>query len=280
MFVFGIKDRKNLVLMIPDKYSVMYYLCHSKNLFQVSLLSFHRMPAGHPLQLYYSRIYKTYDRVNRLFTFGLDTRWRRHTVECCLRQHPLRMLDLCCGTGDLAISIGQAAKGKVFITGFDLNPEMLGIARQKAQGLSSEKVEFLRGDAASMPFRNEEFDCITMGFGFRNLTFENPARDQNIKEISRVLKPGARLIILESARPENPLVAVLYRLYLKFFLVPLGGVLSGDWKAYRYLARSSAGYYSFGDLRSMLKAYQLDLKIEKKFLLGTVNLYMATKLGS
>lgn len=238
------------------------------------------MPPGHPLQLYYSRIYKTYDRVNRLFTFGLDARWRRHTVECCLRQHPYRILDLCCGTGDLAISIGQTATGKVFITGFDLNPEMLGIARQKARGLSSEKVEFLQGDAACMPFQNEEFDCITMGFGFRNLTFENPTREQNLKEISRVMKPGALLLILESARPESPLVALLYRFYLNFFLVPLGGILSGDWKAYRYLARSSAGFYSFGDLRSMLKAHHLELKIERKFLCGTVNLFMATKLGS
>jgi demethylmenaquinone methyltransferase/2-methoxy-6-polyprenyl-1,4-benzoquinol methylase len=232
---------------------------------------------SHPLQSYYSRIYKTYDLVNRLFTFGMDARWRRHTVEACLSSHPARILDLCCGTGDLAIGLSHASGSNVRITGFDLNPNMLDVARQKAVRLKAAKVEFIQGDAGSMPFLNGEFDCITVGFGFRNLTFENPGRDLYCSEISRIMKPGARLLILESARPENRLVAMFYRVYLKLFMVPLGGLVSGHLNAYRYLAGSSSGFYSFQTLGEMLENYGLSLKSERKYLFGSVNLLIATR---
>lgn len=233
-----------------------------------------------PLQSYYSRIYKTYDLVNRLFTFGLDRKWRRHTVDACLQNKPQKVLDLCCGTGDLAVSINRSAGNAIQVTGFDLNSEMLGIARQKAARYGINGIDFIPGNAGSLPFSDNEFDCITIGFGFRNLTFENPEKDQYISEISRVMKPGAILLILESARPDNKMIGFFYRLYLKLFLVPLGGLLSGDWKAYRYLADSSAGFYTYSDIYLMLNEHQLHLYDQKKFLFGTVNLLFVSKKGS
>ena len=235
------------------------------------------MTSGFPLQDYYSRIYKTYDLVNHLFTFGLDKKWRKHTVEACLKSNPERILDLCCGTGDLAIGLNNAAKSQVRITGFDLNSNMLDFARRKAFRFNATAVEFIQGDAGSMPFSDGEFDCITIGFGFRNLTFENPDRERHIREISRVMKPGARLLILESAKPPGRIVDFFYRLYLRLFLVPLGGLLSGDWNAYRYLSRSSADFYSFQTLRTMLEEHLLTLYPEKKYLFGSVNLLIAIK---
>jgi demethylmenaquinone methyltransferase/2-methoxy-6-polyprenyl-1,4-benzoquinol methylase len=254
----------------------------NKNFFPLSCQERGRgeVAAAYPLQSYYSRIYKTYDLVNRLFTFGLDKKWRRHAVEVCLESHPHRVLDLCCGTGDLAINISQAANNTVQITGFDLNREMLAIARQKASLLKTAAVDFIQGDAGSMPFKNNEFDCITIGFGFRNLTFENPNREQYLREINRIMKPGARLLILESAQPENRFVGFFYRLYLTLILVPLGGLLSGDWHAYRYLADSSACFYSYTALCKMLEDIHLSLQIHKKYLFGSVNLLIATKKGT
>lgn len=233
---------------------------------------------GHPLQTYYSGIYKTYDLVNRIFTFGLDGRWRRFTVRECLLSKPQRILDLCCGTGDMAILAGKNTPGQKRITGYDLNREMLAIARQKAerQGIA---VEFIEGDVINMPFLNEEFDSIMIGFGFRNLTWENPSRDQHLQEISRCMKPGAKFLILESARPKNRMIACFYTLYLKMVLIPVGGILSGDWNAYRYLAGSSAGFYSFDILQQLLEQYQLTLQLRKKFMFGSVNLLIATKSG-
>lgn len=238
------------------------------------------MNSGFPLQEYYSRIYKTYDLVNRLFTFGQDKKWRRQTIEACLKDNPEKILDLCCGTGDLALGIALAAKGPLGITGFDLNEKMLDVAKNKAKQLDVRSVDFLQGDAGSMPFASQEFDRITIGFGFRNLVWQNPNQSKHLEEMSRVLKPGAKLLILESAVPENALISFFYRLYLKLILVPLGGILSGNWKAYRYLAGSSSGFYDFSTLKSMMEPFKLYLQSEKKFLFGSVNLLIAIKKGT
>jgi demethylmenaquinone methyltransferase/2-methoxy-6-polyprenyl-1,4-benzoquinol methylase len=238
------------------------------------------MPPGFPLQDYYSRIYKTYDLVNRLFTFGQDRKWRRQTIEACLKDNPKKILDLCCGTGDLALGAAMAAKGSLEIIGFDLNASMLEVARSKAGKLGIRSVDFRQGDAGSMPFASQEFDRITIGFGFRNLIWQNPNQARHLEEISRVMKPGARLLILESAVPENAFVSFFYRVYLKLILVPLGGILSGDWKAYRYLAGSSSGFYDLPTLKSMMEPFKLILKKEKDYLFGSVNLLIATKKGT
>ena len=229
------------------------------------------------MQDYYSRIYRTYDLVNRLFTFGLDERWRRHAVQACLEGNPKEILDLCCGTGDLALRMARTAADNVHITGYDLNPHMLGMARNKARKSNIHGVDFLQGDAGNMPFGDQRFDCITIGFGFRNLTWENPAREKHIAEISRVMKPGARLFIIESAVPDNRVVRSLYRMYLRMVLVPLGGLISGNWKAYRYLAGSSAGFYGIAELSQMLATCHLTLRQGKKYLFGSVNLLVATR---
>src|SRR5512145_2163225 len=229
----------------------------------------------HPLQTYYSRIYKSYDLVNRLFTFGLDNKWRRYTAKKCLESKPRQVVDLCCGTGDLAIAISRHTHEKISITGYDLNAEMLELAREKASSLDDPPV-FIRGDAASMPFHNDSVDCITIGFGFRNLTWENPQCDVFIREMARVLKPGSSLFILDSARPENRVIAWLYDLYLNLILIPLGGLISGNREAYHYLAGSSSGFYPFSELQTMLRNHRLTLRKERTFLFGSVNLLIAS----
>jgi demethylmenaquinone methyltransferase/2-methoxy-6-polyprenyl-1,4-benzoquinol methylase len=232
----------------------------------------------HPLQQYYSRIYKRYDLVNRLFTFGLDRRWRTDAIRRCIQDSPAHVLDLCCGTGDLAIGIAASAKGAC-VTGYDLNPDMLSLAVEKAGQQGFSQIRFMQGDAGAMPFGDGEFDRITIGFGFRNLTWENPDAEKHLREMSRVLKPGGKLLILESAVPPNAFVEKGYRLYLRFILVPLGGLLSGDWNAYRYLAGSSSGFYSFDVLTDMLSRHHFRLELTKRYLFGSANLLTATRIS-
>lgn len=232
---------------------------------------------AHPLQAYYSRIYKTYDLINHIFTFGLDKKWRKHTVDVCLIDHPYRILDLCCGTGDLAIGISLAAGIDVRVTGYDLNPEMLHVAKLKAFRFPALNLDFVLGDAAFMPFRDNEFDRITIGFGFRNLVFDNPNRKNYLSEIGRIMKPGARLLILESSRPGNRMVCFFYRLYLRLFMVPIASAISGDKNAYRYLLKSSVDFYSFAQLQDMLGNYNFYLEKERSYLFGSVNLLIATR---
>jgi demethylmenaquinone methyltransferase / 2-methoxy-6-polyprenyl-1,4-benzoquinol methylase len=233
---------------------------------------------NYPLSNYYSRIYKRYDLINRLFTLGMDQSWRKEAVEKCLAADPKKILDLCCGTGDLSLKISSKSGGAVYVTGYDFNSKMLEIATTKTVRSGHKNVKFIEGTAANMPFSNDEFDCITIGFGFRNLTFKNPDSEKHLSEISRVLKQGGQLVIIESSIPPNKIIRLFYRIYLWFFLIPLGGLISGDWKAYRYLAHSSANFYSPEQVKSILLKKGLAIEFNRQYLFGSANLIVARKL--
>ncbi len=230
------------------------------------------------LKAFYSKIYRTYDLVNHLFTMGMDRKWRKITAERCIEKNPKEVLDLCCGTGDLAINVCKAANGaKVIVNGYDFNSDMLSIAKTKAQKLKFENTKFIEGDAANIPFGNESLDAITIGFGFRNLTFENPAKEKHIEEMYRILKKDGELLILESSVPTNVIIRFFYKLYLFLFLVPLGAVISGNVKAYWYLAHSSSKFYSASQIESMLVKKGFAKVASQKFFFGAANLIIATK---
>jgi demethylmenaquinone methyltransferase/2-methoxy-6-polyprenyl-1,4-benzoquinol methylase len=236
-----------------------------------------KTPNPHPLQDYYQHIYRRYDLINRLFTFGMDQSWRREAVKKCLAIDPKNVLDLCCGTGDLALKICTLSDRKVDVTGYDFNEKMLEMADFKAHRQNLTNLRFIQGNAASMPFLENEFDCITIGFGFRNLVFENPGAENHLSEMYRVLKPGGRLIIIESSIPLNRLVRFFYRIYLKLILVPIGGLISGDWNAYQYLAHSSANFYSPTQVENLLKGKGFEIEFYKAYIFGSSNLLVARK---
>ncbi len=235
------------------------------------------MDGKYPLHDYYSRIYGRYDLVNRLFTFGLDEKWRRVAAAKCLESGPEKVLDLCCGTGDLAMAVARASGGTARVTGLDFNASMLGVAREKASERKIDGIEFGEGNAAAMPFADATFDCLTIGFGFRNLIYDNDNARRHLGEMNRVLKPGARLVVLESSVPACPLVRPFFTAYLKLVLVPLGGTVTGDWKAFRYLVRSTLGFYRAAELKAMLEEAGFDFVSVRTFLLGSANLIVVRK---
>lgn len=226
----------------------------------------------YPLQSFYRSIHSTYDLVNRLFTFGQDERWRRLAVKKAMESNPRQILDLCCGTGDLTIRFAALESPELVVTGYDFSEDMLRLALQKAIDRKVPSPVFIRGAAESMPFSDDGFDCITIGFGFRNLTFENPLKDRHINEIVRVLKPGGRLVILESSAPANRWIASFNRIYLKYMLTPLGGLISGDWTAYRYLAHSSMRFYTVAEVQDMFAPFGFSLLSRKSLMAGSVYL--------
>jgi demethylmenaquinone methyltransferase/2-methoxy-6-polyprenyl-1,4-benzoquinol methylase len=171
----------------------------------------------------FDRIAPVYDSMNRLMTAGLDRRWRREAAEAVVKPGD-RVLDSCCGTGDLAIA-AAAAGGKV--TGVDFSKPMLERAHRKAPEL-----EWIEGDALALPFADESFDAATVGFGVRNLS----ELDKGLHELRRVLRPGGRLAILEITRPTGVL-APFYRLWFDVLIPAAGKVLPGG-AAYTYLPAS------------------------------------------
>jgi demethylmenaquinone methyltransferase / 2-methoxy-6-polyprenyl-1,4-benzoquinol methylase len=188
----------------------------------------------------FDRIAPVYDLMNRVMTMGLDGRWRRLAARAAVRPGD-RVLDACCGTGDLALA---AAREGGDVTGLDFSERMLERARRKGPEL-----EWVRGDLLELPFPDGSFDAATVGFGVRNVESLERALD----ELRRVLAPGGRLAILEITVPRGPL-RIFYRLWF-YRLVPLlvGRILRGG-AAYSYLPASVRRFPGPEELAETMRA--------------------------
>jgi demethylmenaquinone methyltransferase/2-methoxy-6-polyprenyl-1,4-benzoquinol methylase len=181
-----------------------------------------RLPAEE-VRTMFDRIAPVYDAMNRIMTAGLDQRWRRETVAAVVRSGD-RVLDACCGTGDLAVAARRAG-GKV--TALDFSEPMLERARRKEP-----VIEWVRGDLLDLPFADASFDATTVGFGIRNVE----SLDSGLAELRRVVRPGGRVGILEITRPDGAL-RPFYGLWFDRVVPLLGRVLPGG-SAYTYLPAS------------------------------------------
>ena len=153
-----------------------------------------------PLHGIFTTVPPRYDLANHVMTWYMDKGWRLRAARECLSLKPDRVLDLCCGTGDLAVYLAQMASEKVSITGLDYSLPMLEIATRKAGYLSGgEKPSFVYGDAVAMPFPEGSFDCVGISFAFRNLTYKNPLTPRCLAEVLRVLRPGGRFVIIDKS---------------------------------------------------------------------------------
>jgi demethylmenaquinone methyltransferase/2-methoxy-6-polyprenyl-1,4-benzoquinol methylase len=206
----------------------------------------------------FSDIAPRYDLLNHLLSFSMDNRWRRLTAEKfrrVLRRTDARVLDLCCGTGDLAFAfevervdvIRDPTAHREPIVGCDFAYPMVERARKKAR-TDSHTAEFINGDALSMPFPDGSFDLVATAFGFRNLA----NYERGLREIARVLKPGGRVAILEFSEPTNSVMAGMYRFYFRRILPLIGGMISGNRTAYSYLPTSVSTFPPPPELAKLL----------------------------
>jgi ubiquinone/menaquinone biosynthesis methyltransferase len=180
----------------------------------------------------FERIAPTYDLLNRLMSAGFDKRWRDRAIAELEGAPPGPVLDLCAGTMDLSALL-DAARPNDRIVALDFAPAMLEAGRSKAL-----RAELVVGDAASLPFEDGAFAGVVCGFGMRNLADPVAAA----REVLRVLSPGGVFITLELFRPQRFATRAFHAAYARFVLPAVGGWLSGDRKAYDYLARSMAGF--------------------------------------
>lgn len=210
-------------------------------------------PDNRPLYRMFSKVPRRYDLLNRLLTFGLDQRWRRKAADACLEPNPKRIMDLCSGTGDLAIELAKKADSDMEIVAADFCEPMLEVAEAKAANLGlHDRIVFKVADAAELPYDDSYFDIVTIGFGFRNLTFKNPNSDIYLGEIYRVIAPGGKLVVVETSQPESSILKALSGLYYSVVVKPVGNTISGERGAYTYLAYSARNYFMPSDLRDML----------------------------
>ena len=202
----------------------------------------------------FDRIAPVYDAMNRVMTAGLDRVWRRLTVEAVVQPGD-RVLDACCGTGDLALAAER--EGGV-VTGVDFSPRMLERARRK-----SETVTWVEGDLLALPFGDASFDAATVGFGVRNVS----DLDAALAELRRVLRPGGRLAILEITQPRG-ILRPFFSLWFDRVVPALGRVLPGG-RAYTYLPASVRRFPGARELVALLEGHGFE-QVRVRLLGGSI----------
>ena len=192
----------------------------------------------------FSRISRRYDRLNTIMTAGRHYAWRRQAAQMAVGELTGTALDVACGTGDFAIAL--AARAQVHsVVGLDFAKPMLPLAVEKSRDRAAAPVDYIAGDAHSLPFPDDIFICVTVGFGVRNFVDLPRA----LSEMARVLRPGGRLVVLEIVRMEGR--GVLPRLLPAFFRATapwLGALFAGDREAYTYLPESVQGFVTASDI--------------------------------
>ena len=178
-----------------------------------------------------------YDLVNDLQSLGLHRRWKRRLVRLADSKPGDCALDVCCGTGDISLALARAG---LKVVGLDFSEGMLAVARQRLgrAGTGAGEAQFVKGDALHLPFADESFEVVTMGYGLRNLA----DWEGGLREMLRVLRPGGRLLVLDFGKPDNRVWRAIYFAYLKFVCPLLGRFITGDRESYAYILESLKHY--------------------------------------
>jgi len=223
----------------------------------------------------FGNIAPSYDLLNHLLSLNIDRYWRWRTTRLVPPTGTEPILDLCTGTGDLALAYDRAAAGHVPIVGADFCHEMVVLARKKtAAREAAERIRYLEADAQQLPFPSDHFQITTVAFGLRNVT----DMDRGIAEMVRVTRPGGRVAILEFSQPRGSLFGRLYRFYFRRILPLVGQAISRSKdNAYRYLPESVREFPDGAALAERLRGHGLIDVRWYPLTFGIATLYVGTK---
>ena len=216
-----------------------------------------------------------YDRLNHILSLGTDRSWRRRAIPSIAdKVRAQDILDAACGTGDFSIAIAEASHPRTLVTGADLSDGMLDVMRRKvcAKGLQ-DRINTVKCNCETLPYGECSFDRVTIAFGIRN--FEN--REAALKEFLRVLRPGGKLVILELSVPSNPVLRWGYNLYFKHMVPLIGGIVSGDRAAYRYLPASVIKFPGPEEWKATMESCGYGNVCHESFTFGLCRMYTGTK---
>jgi demethylmenaquinone methyltransferase/2-methoxy-6-polyprenyl-1,4-benzoquinol methylase len=215
----------------------------------------------------FSRLAERYDLVNDVMSFGMHRRWKRDAVGLALEglPRPVRLLDLCCGTGDMSFLAREL--GAAPVVGADFTLPMLRVARRRAAGQDG-RPAFVAADALALPFATASFDAITVGYGLRNVADPRTA----LAEMRRVLAPGGRVVVLDFGKPDNRVASALYLAYLKTMMPAVGWIFHGDPETYLYIPASLERYPAQRGVEEMMRAVGFEEARYENRLLGTMGL--------
>ena len=218
------------------------------------------------VQNMFTQIARRYDLMNRLMTGGQDVRWRRQVIQLARLQADSSLLDLGAGTGDLAReALAQYPQARVVAADFTL--EMMRVGRKNGA------LDFSTADALHLPFPALSFDAVISGFLMRNVI----DLQQTLQEQYRVLKPGGRMVILDTTRPQKNLLSPFIWLHMHVIIPALGGLLTGVKEAYRYLPETTEGFVTAEDMAARMKAVGCKNVNYQRFMFGTIAIHWGEK---
>jgi demethylmenaquinone methyltransferase / 2-methoxy-6-polyprenyl-1,4-benzoquinol methylase len=221
------------------------------------------------VQAMFGRIARRYDRMNRVMTFGQDIGWRKFLVEQAHLAPQSHVLDLASGTGDIAFEIRKQYP-QATIVAADFALPMMQVGQQRPPGMA---VEWLGADAMQLPFTDNTFDAIVSGFLLRNV----PDVDVALREQYRVVKPGGRVVTLDTTPPRNPVLKPFLTLYFKTAVPALGWMITGEAGAYNYLSGSTLNFKTAEDLAALFEGAGFAGVSFKRMMLGTVAVHWGQK---
>lgn len=246
--------------------------------------------SGDRVRRMFGQIAGRYDLLNHLLSLNVDKRWRRQTVQLVPPRPGLRVLDVCTGTGDLALAYHAAGRGQVEVVGTDFCHEMLEVARHKAAtGARGERAEpagdaphpqtaipWIEADAQRLPFADSEFDIVTVAFGLRNVA----DTDAGLREMARVCRPGGKVAVLEFTTPRRQPLRGLYGWYFRRVLPKIGQLLARNREsAYDYLPESVGQFPQYEQLVARMESAGLSGVKFHSFTFGVATLYVGEKLA-
>ncbi|MCJ7839458.1 demethylmenaquinone methyltransferase [Lederbergia sp. NSJ-179] len=221
----------------------------------------------------FEKIYQNYDKMNTVISFQQHKKWRAETMKKMNVQRGATSLDLCCGTGDWTIALAKAAGPEGKVIGLDFSHNMLQVADEKIKQESLTNIELIQGNAMELPFEDNQFDYVTIGFGLRNV----PDYLQVLKEMERVLKPGGMAVCLETSQPELPVYRQLYYAYFRFVMPIMGKFLAKSFKEYSWLQESACDFPGMNELAQMFWHVGLVDVIYKSFTGGVAAAHIGIK---
>ncbi len=220
------------------------------------------------------RVSKTYELVNRILTFGFDALWRRRAARIAAAGGGTKWADMCTGTGDMALCLSRLAPEGTSIHAVDLSIPMLLKAQRKPE---ARNILFVVSDVNALEFPDGSFDLVTISFATRNISLNRDVLAKSFAGFCRILKPGGLFVNLETSQPSSVLIRKLYHFYVRLFVKPAGGLISGNYPAYAYLAYTIPRFYTPEELSVIMREAGFKNVTHKKLLFGVAAIHQGTK---
>lgn len=221
----------------------------------------------------FEKIYKNYDSMNSVISFQQHKFWRKDVMDRMHVQKGMKALDVCCGTGDWTIALAEAVGEEGEVIGLDFSQNMLSVAEEKNQKLKLDQMEFIHGNAMELPFPDNSFDYVTIGFGLRNV----PDYMKVLKEMYRVVKPNGKVVCLETSQPELVGFRELYFFYFRFIMPFFGKLFAKSYDEYSWLNESTKNFPDKRKLAEMFEEAGFSFVEVKSYTLGVAAMHMGTK---